>query len=278
MVLSIYGMSSRVAVDFIDRTYDNQIELLAQEPVNSRAVDDFLERIGSITTPEELIEDFEVYSFVMRAFDLEDQIFGKALIQEMLEGDPDDEDALVNRLTDGRFSDLHEALGFVTAEGTERPDFNDPVWQAGMVDKYYQTTFTNEYAEQNEAVSVVLELRDKVGDLKYWYEVMADAELTDFFQTALRIPGEISALDVEKQVEYYEEKFDIANVTNAEEIDRLINSYLAIKDIESPPQGVNNSAALTMMQNAANLNGSSAFLDILSSVQPLTYSSISVYR
>ena len=78
-MLSISGLGSSTALKLIDATREKQLTLMSNDPVNKRAEQAFRERIGSITSPKELIADYEVYSFVMRAFDLEEQIFGKGL-------------------------------------------------------------------------------------------------------------------------------------------------------------------------------------------------------
>ncbi|HIF78753.1 MAG TPA: DUF1217 domain-containing protein, partial [Sulfitobacter sp.] len=96
-MISLGGIGTQVAVKLFDATRDKQLDLAASNALNARQIEAFEERIGSISYPEELIADTEVYTFVMRAFDLEDQIFGKAMIRKTLEGDITDSSALVNR-------------------------------------------------------------------------------------------------------------------------------------------------------------------------------------
>ena len=111
MLVSIAGLNSQLGLRLTDTTRPQQLAQLQREPMNQRAVDAFLKGIGTITSPKELTDNFEVYSFVMRAFDLEDQIFGRGLMRKMLESDPDDDTSLVNRLTDPRFREIHTRFG-----------------------------------------------------------------------------------------------------------------------------------------------------------------------
>ena len=142
MVISVSGLTSQAALNLVDRTRDSQMTTLRSEAQHERAANVFRERIASITTPEELVKDFEVYSFVMNAFDLEDQIFGRGMMRKILESDPGDNTALVNRLSDARFGAIHDALGF-TAQGGAKvvPDFSDKTWQDGIVDRYFNVQF-----------------------------------------------------------------------------------------------------------------------------------------
>lgn len=116
-MISISGLGSQTALRLIDATRSRQVEVMRDDPGNKRSEAAFRERIGNITTPEELIADFEVYSFVMKAFDLEDQIFGKGMVKKILQSDPENSSSLLNRLTDPRFREMHLSLEFTTAEG-----------------------------------------------------------------------------------------------------------------------------------------------------------------
>ncbi|MGV6810851.1 MAG: DUF1217 domain-containing protein [Brevirhabdus sp.] len=275
MVLSIGGLGSTVALNLIDATRGRQIETMRNEPVNKRAEEAFRERIGDITTPEELVKDFEVYSFVMRAFDLEDQIFGRGMMRRILESDPSDEESLLTRLTDPRFNQIHTALGFTTSQGPQTPDFTNPVWVEAIVQNFYNTAFINENDAQNETVGTVLKFRDKFAGLTSWYNVLKDKDLTQFFQVALSIPTEVSGLDLEMQVKIMDEKFDLTKLADPKERERLITRYMAISDVLNP-QGFNvNSTALSVLQNSS-LGGQ--FVPITLDVPTVSYSAISLYR
>ena len=65
-MISISGLGSSTALKLIDATRDKQLELMRNSAANKRAEEAFRDRIGDITTPEELVADFEVYSYVMR--------------------------------------------------------------------------------------------------------------------------------------------------------------------------------------------------------------------
>lgn len=277
MVLSISGLSSQLALKLIDSTHDSQIETLAGSGQHQRAAEVFRERIGAITTPAELVQDFEVYSFVMKAFDLEDQIFGKAMIRQILESDPGDKTALVNRLTDDRFSDLHTALGFTISGGAPgTPDFTDTAWQYSIVNRYYERTLTNSYSEENENVGVALEFRSKVDDLTSWFKVLKNKDLTNFFLTALGLPKEMAAIDVDKQAELLAKSYDLEKLSDPKEQDRLVSRFLAVADVVNPQTNNVTSGALMILQNSASLG--SGILRATWNISPVTFSASSLYR
>ncbi|GAA6209878.1 DUF1217 domain-containing protein [Cognatishimia sp. WU-CL00825] len=274
MVLSISGLGSQMALNLVDRTKDRQMETLRTEAQHQRLADGFRDRIASISTPEEFVKDYEVYSFVMKAFDLEDQIFGKGMIRKVLESDPDDDSSLVNRLTNSNFDALHEAMGFTTGNGPQIPDFSDTAWQDAMVDRYFVTTFRNENADQNQTVGTVLELREKVADIDSWFDVLKDKEMTEFFQRALFLPEEMSGLDVDKQAEIFADKYDLEKLSDPREVDQLITKFIAISDIVDPPQTSYNSVAITLLNSSI----SGQFVPITLDIPAVNYSRASLYR
>lgn len=237
-MISISGLGSPTALRLIDATRDRQLGQMRDDPANKRAEAAFRERIGQITTPEELVADFEVYSFVMRAFDLEDQIFGKGMIRKILESDPEEPSSLLNRLTDRRFREMHLSLEFTDANGPRTPDFNNETWVNGIVDRFYNQQFINENDAQNETVGTVLKFRDEAGEIGSWFEVLRDKKLTKFFQVALGLPEQLSGLDLDVQKRLLEDKFDLSKLADPAERERLITKFMAISDVLNPPRSV----------------------------------------
>ncbi len=274
MVLSISGLGSQLALNLIDRTKDRQMETLRSEAQHKRAAEQFRERIGSITTPEEFVKDFEVYSFVMRAFDMEDQIFGKGMIRKVLESDPSDDTSLVNRLTQSSFGELHNAMGFTTENGPQVPDFTDPEWQDAIVDQYFETQFRNEHNDLNSTVGTVLELRTKVEDIDTWYDVLKDKEISEFFRKALFLPDQMATLDVDMQVKIFEKKFDLTKLSDPREVESLVTRFIAISDIQNPPQANFNSTAVNLLNSSL----SGQFVPITLDISAISGFSPSLYR
>lgn len=271
MLVSIAGLNSQLGLRLTDTTRPQQLAQLQREPMNQRAVDAFLKGIGSISSPKELTDNFEVYSFVMRAFDLEDQIFGRGLMRKMLESDPDDETSLVNRLTDSRFREIHSALGF-TKSGEEKPDFTDPAWQQAVINKFFNQAFENSVDEQNLTVGTVLKFRREVSDINNWFDVLRDRELSSFFRTALGLPEQMAGIDVDKQKKIFESKLDLSTILDPKVQERLINRYMAIADIQSPPSAAS-STALSVLQSTGGLG-----VIVSLNVPPVSISASSLFR
>lgn len=267
-MISLSGLNTRMGLQLVDATRDRQIEMIRNSAQDKRAIAAFEERIGDIETVDQLMEDRELYVFVMKAFDLEDQIFGKAMIKKLLKSDSEDPKALVNRLTDPRFKDLYKNLGFKDG-GTRNSLTDSGFWQRTMVDRYVEQRFESAQADQNEGVGTVLEFRRKAGDIKNWFDVLKDADLTEFMRTSLGVPSSVAGLDIDKQVELFKGKFDLAKLKDPAELEKLERRYVSITDAKA---GVSSSAsaALALMNAAVSAGAGGQFTPITLDISAIT--------
>ncbi len=273
-MIPISGLSSLNGLNLVDRTRDSQLEIIRNTAQHSRAIEYFKENIGDVETVDQLVDDPELYGFVMRAFDLEDQMFGKAMIKKILKSNIEESDALVNRLTDTRFREMYEELGFQeNGEGNLNTLLSG--WKTRMVDRYVERQFLNAAEEQNETVATALEFRNKAADISSVYEILADTGLTEFFQTTLGLPSELSGLDIDKQAEILKSKLDLEVLQDPEFIEDMVRKYVVISDALNGTATANN-AALTML--TAN-SGSAAqnIISITSTIDPVTFSASKLY-
>jgi len=278
MNIGFSGLGSQLALKLAEKTRADQEIGIQKEVQHKRAVEKFREQAGSVKTPAELVKNFEVYSFVMRSFDLDDQIFGKAMIRKILESDINDSTSLINRLTDPRFEELYKTLGFVTTPGLETSKFNDPVFQDLIVEKYVDRVFINRQAEQNTAVGSVLDFREKTGRINTWYDVLKDSQLTKFFQTALALPSALSGLDVDKQKAILEKKYDLKDLADPAALDKLIGRYLLFSDLENTDRLFASNLVLQLFQPIGFDTQFRSFVPDTLEIPAIQFSASSLYR
>lgn len=243
--MTVAGLNTSLAMTVIDRSYDRQLSITAQEPTHARQIEQFRERVGDLATIEEFVEDYEVYSFVMSAFDLEDQIFGKAMITAILESDPGDEDALINRMTDPRFRELYNEMGFV--DGATSNMF-DAAWQEAMVDRYIERNFINDQDAQNEDLGAVLEFRLKAPQIDSWYDVTKDEDVARVLRKALGLPDSMAQLELDRQIEIYESKVSLEDFQDPEKLREIEQRFAALADAEAAYAAPTASPIVQLMQ------------------------------
>lgn len=273
-MIPITGLSSLNGLQLVDRTRDSQLEIIRNSSQHKRAIEYFKENIKDVETVDQLVDDPELYGFVMRAFDLEDQMFGKAMIKKILKSNIEESDALVNRLTDSRFRAMYEELGFQqNGEGNLNTILTK--WQNRMVDRYVDRLYMNSADEQNETVGTALEFRAKAGKINSVYEILADTGLTKFFQTTLGLPKQLSGLDIDKQAEILKAKLDLDTLKDPEEVEKMIRKYVVISDALDGTATANN-GALQMLTANAN-SAAQNIISITSTIDPVRFSAAKLY-
>lgn len=78
----------------------------------ARDTEYFAEKLGTITSAEELVDDRRLRRVALTAFGLSDQVDSKYLIKRVLEEGTDDDTDLANTLSDSRYKVLAEAFNF----------------------------------------------------------------------------------------------------------------------------------------------------------------------
>lgn len=248
------GVSTLLGLRIADATRETRVMSIRDSAEHSRAIAGFRERIGEVRSVEALLADRELYVFVMRAFDLEDQIFGKAMIRKVLESDPAKPDALVRKLTDPRFLEIHKGLGFGPG-GIGNTSVNDTGWQQGIINRYVERQFIEGQSLQNENVGNILEFRQKAPQVRNWFDVLKDPGMAQFMRTALGLPAESVRLDVDRQAALFAQKFDLEKLQDPQERNRLEKLYAIITDARDPSR-VGQNAAVQLMSGALTLAGS----------------------
>lgn len=259
-MIPIIGMSSFLGLKLSEKTEDIQKTQIRNTQEHVRAINAFRDRIGDIQTVDQLIDDTEVYSFVMRAFDLEDQIFGKALMRKMLKSDVEDSSSLINRLTDSRFRDLFDELGF-DAGGTGNANTAVKDWQDAIIDRYVDTQYVNDVTDQNETVGIALEFRRKAADISGPFDILKDEDTAAFMRTVLGLPAASAEVDIDRQAKFIEQAYDLEKLQDPDEVERLMNRYVIVTDALNSANTSTN-AVVQLMSGAASVSSSDSFVPV----------------
>ncbi|MGY6704325.1 DUF1217 domain-containing protein [Roseinatronobacter sp.] len=246
----VMGVSAHLGLRIADATREASVTAIRNSAEHSRAINAFRERIADVKNVSDLMGDRDLYVFVMKAFDLENQIFGKAMIRKVLESDPTKPDALVRRLTDPRFMELHKGLGF-GPDGKGNDSVSDKTWQDDIVARYVERQFIDRQAAQSESVANVLEFRQKAPRVNTWFDVLKDPVMAQFMRTALGLPDESVRLDIDRQAALFGTKFDLEKLQDPAEQKRLERLYTIITDARDTSR-VGQNAAVQIMSGVVN--------------------------
>lgn len=101
------------------RLYTNDmartLERLETQSQIERARSYYDENIGKVGSVDELLDDYKLYSYAMKAYGLEDQIPARGLMRKVLESDLTDAGSFANKLVDKRYREFASAFSFASA-------------------------------------------------------------------------------------------------------------------------------------------------------------------
>ena len=227
-MISTRGLAPLAALALIERQSARFADAIRAEPVARREIVAFRDRIGKIATVDALIKDRPVYSFVMKAFGLEREMFAKAMMKRILTADPADKSSLVNRLTNARYRDINRVLGF-RADGTiGQKDFGSAGWTEAMVDRYVSQQMIAGQMEENAVVGIALDFDRKAKGLTSWYKVLADPKMASFIRTAFGLPDAIAQGSIDGQARMLEQRMKIEDLQDPLVRKRLVRQYAAL--------------------------------------------------
>ena len=245
-MISLSGLPALTALRIVDATRDDAVSIMRSRPEHARAITAFRDRAGDLSTARDLTEDHAVYVVAMRAFDLEDQIFGKGMMRKVLGSDGSDDGALVNRLSDPRFRTMHAAMGF--GEG-DRPQMVSPLAREAVIDRYLDRQVLGEIEADNPAVAAALRFREGAPSIDTAFDILKDPDLSAVLRTALGLPAASAGIDIDKQAAEIERRVDLSTLSDPAVVDRLVRKYLVLSDVASGAS-VASSGALQILSGA----------------------------
>lgn len=251
-----------VGWQFLQRTYDRQLETFSQSAQVRRETDHFAERISEIRTAEELVSDRELLKVALGAFGLEADLDNRYFIQKMLSEGTTAEDSIANRFADDRYREFSEAFGFGPGEIPRNlfPNFADEI-----ITKYTASSFEVATGEQDDSMRTALYAQRVLGDVvgvessadEKWFTIMSQPPLRSLFETALNLPSEFGQIDIDQQLDVFKDRAsrqfgsdDPADFADPEFMDDLITTYVARAQLEGVVAGQSSgNIALTLLQN-----------------------------
>jgi hypothetical protein len=248
--------------NFLQNTREAQQEAFESAPAIQRDTAYFAERIGEIDTAAELVSDYRLLKVALGAFGLDDDLPNKAFIQKVLEEGSLDGESFANRMVDKRYLALTEAFGFDL--GTPNTKLSD--FAAGIVENYNTRQFEIAVGVQDPDMRLSLGLGRDLGEIVgsdntadgKWYAILGNEPLLTVFQTALNVPKEAAALDIDDQLEILRERAaavlgdgEVAQFADQDRLEELNRLFLVRSQINDVSAGMSSGAiALTLLQSA----------------------------
>jgi flagellar basal body rod protein FlgG len=226
--------STYTSYNLIARDLPRSIERIASQPQVARESEYYLKRISEIKSIDEFMADTRVFNYAMKAHGLEDMNYAKAFMRKVLTEGVDKEDAFANQLADSKYKEFAETFNFAR-NGETATIFNKA--QQGTVDKYHRLTLEEEAGVDNTGVRLALYFERTAPELDSVYGILADTALYEVVRTALGIPAEIAASDIDKQAEMLKSRLDIEDFKDPEKLNTFMQRFTALWELDNPSFG-----------------------------------------
>ena len=228
-----------VGFRYLERTLERQQDAFAAAAGPQRALDHFREKIGSITSAEELVADRQLREVALAAFGLEADIDSIFFVRKMLEEGTRDPDALANKVADRRYREFSAAFGFDEPFGpnTQVPGFADRI-----AARFTERSFEAAVGDVDPSLRIALNARREMSAIadgtgsenSKWFTVMGTPPLRKLVEGALGLPQGIGALDLDRQLTEFKSRAqatfgtsDVSGLAEEGTISRMIDLYLA---------------------------------------------------
>lgn len=150
-------VSTYLSYDLVNRDIRASLKRVEQEQQVAREATYYKEKIGTIKTVDDFLKDDRLYNYAMTAYGLEDMIYAKAFMRQVLESDLTDSNSYANRLTDERYKDFAAAFSFAG---------NAPAAQSSVqIDEIiglYTSTIENTDASMHEETAYYNAMMDRI--------------------------------------------------------------------------------------------------------------------
>lgn len=263
----IVPMSGYVGWRFLQRTEEAQREAHAQSGETARLTDYFRENIGKVSSLDDFMADRQLVRVALEAFGLGEDLNATAYVRKVIEEGTIDSESFANRLTDTRYADFAEALGFGNIGGAGRTQFVG--FTDDIVTRFEAKQFEEAVGDQNEDMRLALNVESSLSDVMdsqsskaaRWYAIMGNEPLRAVFDTAFGFSDAFAQIDIDQQLEGYESRArslfgtdDPADFTDPETQEKLTRLFLVRSEANQFAAATSGSIALSLLQSMPNLN------------------------
>lgn len=106
------SLSTYTSYLIVNRDLKSSLSTVANQSTVKRDTEYYEANIGKVTSVDEFLDDYRLYSYAMKAYGLEDMTYGKAFMRKVLESDLSDSSSFANTLTDKRYLQFAETFNF----------------------------------------------------------------------------------------------------------------------------------------------------------------------
>ncbi|CAN7189420.1 DUF1217 domain-containing protein [Neorhizobium sp. LjRoot104] len=178
-------VSTYLTFDLVNRDMQKSLKTIAGQTMVVNDTKYYQENIGKIKTVDEFLDNYRLYSYAMQAHGLDDMIYAKAFMKQVLESDLSDDNSFANRLTDDRYQNIAAAFNFGVSNGEGAAAQSN-----GQMEELFDT-YDQTIAAQNDTLEADTRyfkvMLGETGNITNVDQLLANPRLRDYMFTAYGI-------------------------------------------------------------------------------------------
>jgi hypothetical protein len=178
-------VSTYLTFDLVNRDMQKSLKTIAGQTMVVNDTKYYQENIGKIKTVDEFLDNYRLYSYAMQAHGLDDMIYAKAFMKQVLESDLSDDNSFANRLTDDRYQSIAAAFNFGVSSGEGAAAQSNGQMEE-LFDTYDQTIAAQDDTLE-EDTRYFKAMLGETGNITNVDQLLANPRLRDYLFTAYGI-------------------------------------------------------------------------------------------
>lgn len=174
-------VSTYLSYNLVNRDIKASLNRAASDPIVTRQTAYFKENIGKVKTVDEFLNNYQLYSYAMKAHGLEEFTYAKAFMKKVLESDLSDEKSFANRLSDERYRKFAASFQFTAGKADLQTDA-----QQDKLLKQYETSLAGKNESLQTEAFYYEAVIDKVTNVN---DLVNNSRLMSFLSDAYGIDG-----------------------------------------------------------------------------------------
>ena len=187
----------------------------------------YLANIGKVTTVSQFVNNYQLFSYAMKAYGLGDMTYAKGLMTKVLNGGVTSSTALANTLSDPRYKAFATAFDFA-GQGANATKAASAT--SGASAKYIEQTLEDNQAKTNQGVANALYFKRNASSVGSIYGLLADSTMLSVVETAYGISSSLGQTDIDTQAAVLGKLVKLSDFKDPAKVEKLVERYTAAYD------------------------------------------------
>ena len=221
-----FAIYRQLTPEYMERTTAK----LAKSKSVQNEVEYFKNKVSRLNSVDDVFKDGRLMRFILKAYDLDDQMQYPARIKQIMKDNPDDSKALLQRMTNPGYREINSALDFFKSGLTK---LKGEALQKDIIAKYQAARAEDQVSDLSPNLEEALYFERKIGKVKNGYEILGDPVLFNVAKTALNLPSSIGAGNIDRVKTLIESKLDMTRLNDKKYVKGVVERFLVLKDVET---------------------------------------------